>query len=49
MNPPEIEALVNAGFKLCAEIEDAIIAENVGLALEKHCPATDEVARTDSG
>ena len=34
MNPPEIEALVNAGFKLCAEIEDAIIAENVGLALE---------------
>jgi len=34
MNQPKIEALVNAGLKLCAEIEDAVIAENVRLALE---------------
>ena len=34
MNQTKIEALVSAGLKLCSEIEDAVIAENVGLALE---------------
>jgi len=34
MNQREIETLVKAGLKLCTEIEDAVIAENAGLALE---------------
>jgi len=31
MNQPKIEALVNAGLKLCTEIEDAVIATMVSL------------------
>jgi len=50
MNQPKIETLVNAGLKLCTEIEDAVIAENVGLALENTARLqikTEELAGAD--